>query len=61
MIYICPKCGAIAEWNAYYGRYTCTRCTYEAQTIARQEQRQFDYDNQVCENRDRPDYPIRLK
>ena len=25
----CPKCGAIAEWNAYYGRFTCTRCPYE--------------------------------
>ena len=27
--YICPNCSAIAEWNAYYGRFTCTRCTYE--------------------------------
>lgn len=26
---ICPKCGAIAEYNAYYNRYTCTRCTHE--------------------------------
>ena len=33
MIYICPKCGAIAEWNAYYGRYTYTRCTGEAKKL----------------------------
>lgn len=26
---ICPKCGAIAEFNAYYGRTTCTRCSWE--------------------------------
>lgn len=29
MIYICPRCNAIAEYNNYYGRYTCTRCTWE--------------------------------
>lgn len=28
-IKICPKCGSIAEYNAYYGRVTCTRCTWE--------------------------------
>ena len=28
-IYICPKCGAIAEKNAYYGRITCTSCDWE--------------------------------
>lgn len=27
--YICPKCGAIAEKNAYYGRITCTSCDWE--------------------------------
>lgn len=26
---ICPKCGAIAEFNVYYGRTTCTRCSWE--------------------------------
>lgn len=26
---ICPKCGAVAEFNAYYGRITCTRCNWE--------------------------------
>lgn len=29
-IAICPKCGAIAEYNAYYGRTTCTRCPWES-------------------------------
>lgn len=27
----CPKCGAIAEYNAYYGRTTCTRCDWESE------------------------------
>lgn len=31
MYKICPKCGAIAEFNAYYGRITCTRCTWESE------------------------------
>lgn len=31
MCKICPKCGAIAEYNAYYGRVTCTRCTWESE------------------------------
>lgn len=26
---ICPKCGAVAEFNAYYGRTTCTRCNWK--------------------------------
>lgn len=26
---ICPNCGAVAEFNAYYGRSTCTRCNWE--------------------------------
>ena len=29
MCKICPKCRAIAEYNAYYGRITCTRCAWE--------------------------------
>lgn len=29
MTEICPKCGAIAEKNAYYGRITCTSCDWE--------------------------------
>lgn len=31
MCKICPKCGAIAEYNAYYGRTTCTRCDWESE------------------------------
>ena len=31
MCKICPKCGAIAEYNAYYGRTTCTRCNWESE------------------------------
>lgn len=30
MCKICPNCGAIAEYNAYYGRTTCTRCSWES-------------------------------
>lgn len=26
---ICPKCGAVAEFNAYYGRTICTRCSWK--------------------------------
>ena len=28
---ICPKCGSIAEYNAYYGRITCTSCAWESE------------------------------
>lgn len=31
MCKICPQCGAIAEFNAYYGRVTCTRCNWESE------------------------------
>mgnify|MGYP000870473686 CR=1 FL=1 len=31
MCKICPQCGAIAEFNAYYGRLTCTRCNWESE------------------------------
>lgn len=31
---ICPKCGAVAEFNAYYGRTTCTRCSWEDKVSA---------------------------
>jgi len=33
MCKICPKCGGIAEYNAYYGRITCTRCPWESEKI----------------------------
>ena len=31
MCRICPKCGSIAEYNAYYGRTTCTSCEWESE------------------------------
>lgn len=31
MCKICPKCGAIAEYSAYYGRTICTRCSWESE------------------------------
>lgn len=37
MCRICQKCGAIAEYNAYYGRVTCTRCSWESEQISREE------------------------
>ena len=24
----CPKCGAIAEWDSYFGGTRCTRCDF---------------------------------
>lgn len=31
MAEICPKCGGIAEYDAYHGRVTCTRCSWESE------------------------------
>lgn len=25
---ICPKCGALAEWDSYFGGTRCTRCDF---------------------------------
>ena len=47
--YICPNCSAIAEWNAYYGRFTCTRCTYEWKPDEK-EQRGLTYDIQLLDS-----------
>lgn len=33
MCMICPACGAIAEYNAYYDRATCTRCAWESEKM----------------------------
>lgn len=33
MCEICPKCGSIAEYDAYHGRKMCTRCTWESEKI----------------------------
>lgn len=40
--YICPNCSAIAEWNAYYGRFTCTRCTYEWEPDEKEQTDRYD-------------------
>lgn len=37
MYYSCPKCGAIAEYNAYYGRITCTSCNWESEKMESEE------------------------
>ncbi len=41
MCIICPKCGAIAEYNAYYGRVTCTRCSWESEKTTREKSINF--------------------
>lgn len=38
MCEICPKCGAIAEFNAYYERTTCTRCNWEGKKEKQQRE-----------------------
>lgn len=43
---ICPECKAIAEYNSYYGRIVCTRCSWESNkvtrnTLTRKENRTF--------------------
>lgn len=35
MCRICPKCGSIAEFNAYYGTVICTRCDWESEKLER--------------------------
>lgn len=32
---ICPECSGIAEYNAYYSRYTCTSCTWEGEKASK--------------------------
>ena len=36
MCKICPNCKAIAEYNAYYGRITCTRCSWESGVLQKE-------------------------
>lgn len=45
MCKICPKCGAIAEYNAYYERITCTRCNWESEKRKIIDRRELYY---VC-------------
>ncbi len=33
MCKICPKCGSIAEFDAYYNRIICTRCEWESEKV----------------------------
>lgn len=34
MCRICPKCGGIAEFSAYYGgRVRCTRCDWQSEKL----------------------------
>lgn len=34
MCKICQKCGSVAEYNAYYGRVTCTKCAWGSDNIS---------------------------
>ena len=47
---ICPKCGAIAEYNAYYNRITCTSCNWESGTMLKEEYKNcntHDFDKEI--------------
>ena len=33
MCRICPNCGSIAEYDAYYGTVVCTRCNWESEKL----------------------------
>ncbi len=41
MCKICQKCGSVAEYNAYYGRVTCTKCSWESEMISREESEKY--------------------
>ena len=43
MCMICQKCGAIAEYNAYYGRVTCTRCGWVSEKVSRIDAKLFSF------------------
>lgn len=43
MCKICPKCGGIAEFNAYYGRITCTRCVWESEKINSEDSKKYTF------------------
>lgn len=46
MCKICPNCGAIAEYNAYYRRITCTKCNWESDDMSLAESKKyFSYRN----------------
>lgn len=41
MCRICPKCGSIAEYNAYYGTVVCTRCNWESEKLESTSEKYF--------------------
>lgn len=43
MCKICQKCGSVAEYNAYYGRVTCTKCSWESEAISRTESEKYSF------------------
>lgn len=43
MCRICPKCGGIAEFNAYYERVTCTRCSWESEKTNIKDSQKYCY------------------
>ena len=43
MCKICQKCGAIAEYNAYYGRVTCTKCDWVSEKISREDAKNYSF------------------
>lgn len=56
MCKICPQCGAIAEFNAYYGRVTCTRCNWESEKRGEEKSnvdKAIEYCEQLMEMYDR--------
>ncbi len=43
MCRICPECGGIAEYNAYYKRVTCTRCNWESEQMTIDDSEMYSY------------------
>lgn len=41
MCKICQKCGSVAEYNAYYGRVTCTKCSWVSEVISRKDSNKY--------------------
>lgn len=41
MCRICPKCGSIAEYDAYYGTVVCTRCNWESEKLESTSEKYF--------------------
>ena len=41
MCKICQKCGSVAEYNAYYGRVTCTKCSCVSEIMSRKDSERY--------------------